>query len=154
MLKRTYYTGADLSQLYHAHYTVHTALHILRHTIHIRTTIDILYHMHCTIRSILFILHYAYYKAIRRHQITREAPQKPPGATGNHQEPPGGTGRHREARRATRSHQEAPGGTRKPRRHPQSLARLSFRVPTSPLIKVIDPSVWLFGNQKELSAGT
>ena len=96
MLIRTYYTGADLSQLYHAHYTVHTALHILRHTIHIRTTTDILYHMHCTIRSILYILHYTYYKAMRRHQITREAPQKPPGATRSHQEAPGGTRRHQD----------------------------------------------------------
>ena len=50
--------------------------------------------MHCTIRSILYILHYTYYKAIRRHQITREAPQKPPGGTRSHQEPPARCGQH------------------------------------------------------------
>ena len=50
--------------------------------------------MHCTIRSILYILHYTYYKAIRRHQITREAPQKLSGDTRSHQEPPGDTRSH------------------------------------------------------------
>ena len=82
--------------------------------------------MHCTIRSILYILHYTYYKAMRRHQITREAPQKPPGATRSHQEPPGATGSHQEAPGPTRTHQDPPGPTRP---HRQSLASPVYPCP-------------------------